>query len=114
MFCGFGAVVLLVLLINSNTITLRQNRVSELRSEMLQEEMERRLMREHLEKQRLEIATIEHSTRMVQNTFDAILGEIKRVRQTTISASEKEEIQQEIVSRLRARRNPGSQSLHAG
>ncbi|MBT8359698.1 MAG: VWA domain-containing protein [Deltaproteobacteria bacterium] len=98
MFCGFGAVVLLVLLINSNTITLRQNRVSELRSEMLQEEMERRLTHQHLEQQRLEITTIQHSTRLVQNSYDAILDEIRRVRQATITASEKEEIQQKIVS----------------
>jgi len=98
MFCGFGAVVLLVLLINSNTITLRQNRLSEFRSEMLKEEMERRLTREHLEQQRLEITTIQKSTEVVQNSYGALLDEIMRVRQSTITASEKEDIQKKIVS----------------
>ena len=88
----------MVLLINSNTITLRQNRVSEFRSEMLKEEMERRLTREHLEQQRLEITTIQKSTEVVQNLYGALLDEIVRVRQSTITASEEEDIQKKIVS----------------
>jgi hypothetical protein len=98
MFCGFGAVVLLVLLINSNTITQRQDRVSELRSELLQEELERRLTDAHLQQQRLEFTAIENSTEVLQNSYGALLEEIKRVKQSTGTTSEKEDAQKKIIS----------------
>jgi len=50
MFCGFGAVVLLVLIINSNTVTNRQERLKDLRLEVERLELERTAGQTNFEK----------------------------------------------------------------
>lgn len=96
MCCGFGAVVLLVLLINSNTITLRKNNVSEHRAEMLQNEMEHRLTGEHLEQQRFEITALENEIQALNAANAAVLNELSRVRSSTINDSDTEAVQNKI------------------
>ena len=51
MFCGFGAVVLLVLIINTNTIDNRADRLVTLQDEQLQKAKRNQLVKEQLEKQ---------------------------------------------------------------
>jgi len=74
MFCGFGAVVLLVLIINSNTITVRQERVADLRNELRQEETTNKLVRQHREQ--------------LQHDYDDSLATInsQQKKQTDLSA----------------------------
>lgn len=98
MFCGFGAVVLLVLIINANTLTQRDNRVSEIRAEMAQEEMERRLITVHVEQQRSEIHSIEKSIQVLQNNYTADLADLRQVEKTTISAADEQSAEDEITA----------------
>ena len=51
MFCGFGAVVLLVLIINTNTLNRRSQRVADISTDLEQMEMEKRLMNGHIVRQ---------------------------------------------------------------
>jgi hypothetical protein len=48
MFCGFGAVVLLVMLLNGDMISARQEIVADLRSEVMQLEREVKVGKDHL------------------------------------------------------------------
>jgi hypothetical protein len=48
MFCGFGAVVLLVLIINANTISTRREKHQDKRAEVMRLELEVKAGREHL------------------------------------------------------------------
>ena len=48
MFCGFGAVVLLVLIINANTISSRKEHHEDLRAEVVRIEKEIKIGQDHL------------------------------------------------------------------
>ena len=48
MFCGFGAVVLLVLVINADTIRSRKEQHEDLRGEVMRQELEVDVGRKHL------------------------------------------------------------------
>ncbi len=80
MFCGFGAVVLLVLIINTNTLNRRDKEAASVRSELLQQEMEERLWSNHLERQQAEVNELEENLAALQKSRDRILEERQRIQ----------------------------------
>ena len=89
MFCGFGAVVLLVLIINTHTLNRRSESVANIEAELHQAEMEQRLMNAHLGRQQAEIRELEHSNSTLQRTRAAFLEELEVVEQSTISPTQR-------------------------
>lgn len=81
MFCGFGAVVLLVLLISSHSVSRREDRVSEFRADLLREETELRLVDEQLQRQRSEIEAIRDTIATLQAEAQGVSAEIARLGQ---------------------------------
>lgn len=96
MFCGFGAVVLLVLIINTNTLTRRDNRVAAVRSELMQQEMEQRLMIDHLERLQSEITALQESSASLQQIRSDVLTDINEIATTDISSIDRTSVEMEI------------------
>jgi len=120
MFCGFGAVVLLVLIINSNTITQREEKHEDLRAEVERLELEREVNLESLQKAahqlhllEIELAnTVQQQQELVNTieqektrnlsliTNEKASAEIDTLKEALrVLADEKESLQAEIVER---------------
>ena len=98
MFCGFGAVVLLVLIINTHTLTRRGDRLADIEAEMRQAEMEQRLMGAHLDRQQSEISQLESSISALQRTRSAFLEELETVENRSISANQRQSAEVQIAA----------------
>ncbi|MBW1637272.1 MAG: hypothetical protein JRJ68_13505, partial [Deltaproteobacteria bacterium] len=96
MFCGFGAVVLLVLIINTNIITSREEQVADLRSEFKQQQMVNRLAREKNELLRQELAAVGARIASRQKKSAELTGNIQRAITSTVPASKKMSDQEQI------------------
>ncbi|MEJ2056392.1 MAG: hypothetical protein P8X39_00970 [Desulfofustis sp.] len=96
MFCGFGAVVLLVLIINTNTLNRRDSEIAAIRSEQTQQEMEQRLWIDHLERQQAELSELEAGLTALQKTRNTILAELGRIQGAEISAKQRQSLEQQI------------------
>ena len=97
MFCGFGAVVLLVLIINTHTLTRRSNRLADIGEDLQQAEMEQRLMGAHLERQQADINQLESSIAALQRTRRAFLEELEVVENKTV-ASQRQSAEEQIAA----------------
>ena len=97
MFCGFGAVVLLVLIINATTLNQRSERVADISNELQQMEMEARLMNGHIERQQAEIERLERSISTLQQTRTAFMNELEEVESTTISNAQRQSAEERIA-----------------
>ena len=98
MFCGFGAVVLLVLIINANTLSRRSDLVADMSAEVQQKETERRLMSGHIERQQAELRKLERTIATLEQTRTAFENELGEVRDKTISALDRESARQRIAA----------------
>lgn len=98
MFCGFGAVVLLVLIINTNIISSRQERVADLRSEFMQQEMINRLASERLEQLQQEFAEVGDKIESQQKSSAELAAEIRRANSLITEKSQGEKGKKQIIS----------------
>lgn len=96
MFCGFGAVVLLVLIINTDTLTKRSEHVSSIQNELLQKEMELRLTTANIEQQRAELNGLEANISALKQNREEILADLKQAETTTIAAADRQTTDNEI------------------
>ncbi len=98
MFCGFGAVVLLVLIINTNTLTQRGERIGDAKAGLQQMEMEAGLMNGHIERQQAENARIERSIATLRQTRTAFVNELEEVENSTISSAQRRSAEERIAA----------------
>jgi hypothetical protein len=98
MFCGFGAVVLLVLIINTNTLNRRSERVADISTDVEQMEMEERLMNGHIVRQQAEIGRLERSISTLQQTQTAFMNELEEVASSTISTAQRRSAEERIAA----------------
>lgn len=96
MFCGFGAVVLLVLIINTNTLNRRDNEVAAVRSELLQQEMESRIRIDRLEQLQATESGLETSLASLYEIRSSLLSELERIKGTGVSPSVRASIDEQI------------------
>ncbi|MGI9537744.1 MAG: VWA domain-containing protein [Desulfocapsaceae bacterium] len=97
MFCGFGAVVLLVLIINTHTLTRRSDRVADIEAELQQAAMEQRLTAVHLERQQADISRLEGSISALQRTRTAFLEELEAV-ENKIGEGQRQSAEEQIAA----------------
>ncbi len=77
MFCGFGAVVLLVLILNADTVESRNEIFSDLRSEVVRLEQERIVGRENLLAARNSLAETEEEVVATEGETERVIREIR-------------------------------------
>ena len=83
MFCGFGAVVLLVLLINSNIITRQQEKVEDHRIEFVKQEVTTTRARQQTDELLEKIRIIEDEARLLSRRESDLQADIENISQTT-------------------------------
>ena len=104
MVCGFGAVVLLVLIINADTLSEREHRVAEAANQRLQEEMEHRVAMSHLEQRRAELVDLENDLASLKGQSAALQTELEQLNAAVAAGGgqgaerEKRALQQELVA----------------
>jgi hypothetical protein len=79
MFCGFGAVVLLVLVINADTIRSRKEQHEDLRGEVMRQELEVDAGRKHLVKLKNSILKVDEEFIKAQGRSSEVLALIKEI-----------------------------------
>ena len=79
MFCGFGAVVLLVLVINAETIRSRKEQHEDLRGEVMRQELEVDAGRKHLVELKNSDRVVDEEFIKAQGRSEEILAQIKEV-----------------------------------
>jgi len=77
MFCGFGAVVLLVLILNADTVESRNQVFADLRSEVVRLEQERIVGRENLAVARNSLAETEQEVLATEGETERVMREIR-------------------------------------
>lgn len=85
MFCGFGAVVLLVLILNTDTVKARNDTMSDLRAEVQRLEEEARNGREGLVQVRNALQQADKAQVVVEGESEQV---IRRVKQLTIEEAD--------------------------
>ena len=92
MFCGFGSVVLLVMIVNANAITEREELYDDLRGEVDRLEREVLTGRKYLVELRADVNAIDESRKTVRSEsrqaridIGATKAEIELVREETVS-----------------------------
>lgn len=98
MFCGFGAVVLLVLIINTDTLTRRSKRISGIETELQQKEMELRLTEDNIERQRAELNSLEEDISTLTQNQASIIADLKQVATATVSSTDLRTSDDEIIT----------------
>ena len=103
MFCGFGAVVLLVLIINSSITTNRQARVEDRRLELMKQEMLARqmktleqLLQQHSDALAAEVAVLEAEQANLEAENRTIQASLARDSAVSSSKEEINALQQEL------------------
>jgi hypothetical protein len=79
MFCGFGAVVLLVLVINADTIRSRKEQHEDLRGEVMRQELEVDAGRRHLVELKNSIQAVDEEFIRAQGRAEEVLALIKEI-----------------------------------
>ncbi len=87
MFCGFGAVVLLVLIINSNIVSSRQESLKNRQSELLQQELLSQLSQQHVNELEQEYTLLERENEAIENKRKAAISSIAKITSSTIPES---------------------------
>ena len=81
MFCGFGAVVLLVLIINANTISSRREHHEDLRADVIRIEKEIKVGQDHLVELKNSLQLQEQHVVIAQGRSNEVLALIARVKE---------------------------------
>ncbi|UCD65997.1 MAG: VWA domain-containing protein [Deltaproteobacteria bacterium] len=79
MFCGFGAVVLLVLVINADTLRSRNEQHEDLRAEVMRQELEVKAGQEHLVELKNSVRATNDQVSVTQGRSEEVLLLIKEV-----------------------------------
>jgi len=79
MFCGFGAVVLLVLVINADTLRSRKEQHEDLRGEVMRQELEVDAGRKHLVELKNSVRAVDEEFIRAQGRSAEILARIKEI-----------------------------------
>jgi hypothetical protein len=91
-------VVLLVLIINTNTLNRRSQKVADTSADVEQMEMEERLMHSHIVRQQAEIDRLERSLSTLKQTRTAFMNEVEEVQRSTISIDQRRSAEQRIAA----------------
>ncbi len=97
MFCGFGAVVLLVLLISSHSRSSREQTLAGLRSELSEQELEFRLTAEQVQRLRGERGAVEQRLEQLNSEIEATAAELEQARQAGGAGTGRQDERQRIV-----------------
>ncbi len=81
MFCGFGAVILLVLLINANTISSRKQVHTDLRADVVRLELEVKTGRDYLVQIRNSLEVREQDISTANGKSSEVLAQISRIKE---------------------------------
>lgn len=100
MFCGFGAVVLLVLIINSNTTDNRNERMQELLQAGDQKETRNELARDHLETLQADYTSLTRAILLLQDKRSKSLSELSGLR-SQLEAPVASDIHHQEISELK-------------
>ena len=79
MFCGFGSVILLVMIINSETLAQRKEVHEDLRGEVLRLETETRTGEEYLVEIRNTLEQVDLETTVAQGRTEEVLAQIENI-----------------------------------
>ncbi len=115
MFCGFGAVVLLVLIVNSQTVRSRNERHQDLRAQVELLETEVKAEKRLVAKLKNSIEKIDANTTKLNGRSEVLLSEIKRTdeeraRLLNLSAAERQHINR-LQSELKSMERKGRRRL---
>ena len=81
MFCGFGAVILLVLVINANTISFRKKFHTDMRADVLRLELEAQTGREHLVQIQNSLTASEKEITETSGKSDEMMARMEKIRE---------------------------------
>ena len=101
MFCGFGAVVLLVLIINSNTISQRREKNQVLRTEVERLEIEQTVAQEGLENLLTRLAKLQGSISAMRDQQNKISAAITAEQGALAESSVQQEQEQKTIAALK-------------
>jgi len=100
MFCGFGAVVLLVLILNTDTVKARNQTFADLRAEVVKQEQQVMLGREDLVAARNSLQTAEQELVETQGEAERIIETIKALEIEIASMSNETLASREHIRQL--------------
>ncbi len=95
MFCGFGAVVLLVLIINTNIVSSREESLNNRQAEFLQQELLSQLSQKHVDELEQEYTLLQRENEAIESQQKVVLSDISKTTSPTIPKSN------EKISRLK-------------
>lgn len=101
MFCGFGAVVLLVLIINANMIRTRKEHHRDLRAEVVRLELEVRTGREYLVQLRNSLETEDNQISSAAGKSSEVLAGIQKIREELADLRQQTMARKEHINDLR-------------
>jgi len=101
MFCGFGAVVLLVLIINTNIVSTRQEHIEDRRLEFMQQQIKNNLAEENLTVKEQELSSANGKIKTLENERALLLEDIHLSQSSTIPKAQ-EQSSSEQIKRLQA------------
>ena len=102
MFCGFGAVVLLVLIINSNIISENKEKYKDLTSEVDRVEIEIIAARRHHRYLQDELAQVKGKSDIIQSEIEALESNISEIENETQLNKEQTVAIKEHINRLQS------------
>jgi len=100
MFCGFGAVVLLVLLLNTDTVKARNETFADLRSELMGLEREQLLARQRLAQHRDQLRTTQRELALSEAEAKQLLEQIGKLASAASSLSREAQARRQQVEGL--------------
>lgn len=100
MFCGFGAVVLLVLIINANTISSRREHHEDLRADVVRIEKEIKIGQEHLVELKNSLQLQEQKVVTAQGRSNEVLALIAKVKEELADSRNQTIASKESINQL--------------
>jgi hypothetical protein len=102
MFCGFGAVVLLVLVINADTLRSRKKQHEDLRAEVMRQELEVKVGQEHLVELKNSFRKTEDKFVRANGRSAEVLALIKEVEEELADLKNQTLARREHINKLQA------------
>ncbi|MEA3546213.1 MAG: VWA domain-containing protein [Thermodesulfobacteriota bacterium] len=102
MFCGFGAVVLLVLLINSNTVSSRREIHEDLRAEVMRLERKVEAGREHLVEVKNSLEQTDEEVVTTRGRAERVLARVRELSEELANLKNRTLVRKEHVNKLQS------------
>jgi hypothetical protein len=102
MFCGFGAVVLLVLIINANTLSSRRQVHTDLRAEVVRLEMEVKAGQDHLVQLKNSLEEQDRGIIATNGRSSEVLAQITRIKKELADLKSKTVASREHINALKS------------